>query len=518
MLRTPCRLSYLVLMVAGLSALGLYYEAPLQIVHLNRKLLVAEGPTSSTSGMTSFDKQQETVYQPSSSTQISAPHEVSTPWLTATTYPQRSMATSSDTVTEATSRDVPTIPHFRDPSLSNRTSKGYVLALDYWEQQTSASRNLQSLQCWAAQYNLSVVEPMMAGSTLRTPLHDRPIEHGFWFRDLFDLDMWNRLSSEKGHSGLVGWEEFLYSAPREVILVSFRHAYLEEIRQNLKKTSAQHKPPSQRVQEGCTTKWEATEKFFNKHHFTVIRRVCFNFVYGDKLSSRQFNTYLYGSLSPSSSTVVFSQWRGSGTPARVLIHDIKCGNTRIQEVVKPSQALILSVRQYQNTYLRGQPYIAIMARMEKVQALIKKSTHPPTLAQCFSKMLAAWSELKTHSGINTTLLAIDMGKFGSNSIHNVGRGSELRINFEQFFKTLYGTQFTPESWEDSFEHVAHTTDSGYVALLQKILVVQAQCVVFIGGGSFQKHAQSLYLRTHYKEQCGRIINECTPPNSLHDMT
>ena len=415
-----------------------------------------------------------------------------------------------------TTRDLPTAAVKPFPS---NESRGFALAVDYWEQQTSGSRNLQNLQCWAAQYNLSVVEPAMVGSLLRTPLHDHPVSKGFWFGDVFDLQMWNGLSSKKLHSELVAWETFLHTAPRDVILVSFKHAYPDEIKQNLGKISSSnssHTPPSQRVQKGCSAvNWEPAKEFLHRNHFHVVRQVCLNFAYGDKLSSEQFKSYLYGPLSPASSTVVFRQWRGTGPPARVLIHDAKCGNTRVQEEVGPSQQLLLAAERYQQRFLGGAPYIAVMARMEKVQSYLRKKMKGlPTLAQCFSKLLATWKETKQQSGLNTTLLAIDMGKFGSNSIHDAGKGSELNTRFEDFFSSVYGTELSLDGWENSFERVAHTTDAGYVALLQKVLVVQAKCVVFIGGGSFQKHAQSLYLQVHHTEQCVRIIRECTPVKNL----
>ena len=410
----------------------------------------------------------------------------------------------------------PAVSHLPSSSLSNWTA-GYVLAVDYWEQQTSGSRNLQSLQCWAAQYNLSVVEPVMARSVLRTPLSDHPLSKGFWFRDMFDLGMWNRLSSQRSHSQLVSWERFLGSAPRDIILVSFKHAYPDEIRQRLKKLGSSkgpHVPPSQRVKEGCSTNWNSAREFFNRHHFHVAREVCFNFDHGDKLSSEQFKSHLYGQLWPHSTTVVFRQWRGTGPPARVLIHDAHCGNTGIQEEVGPSRQLMLAATEYQQRFLGGGPYLAVMARMEKVKSHLKKSKGHLTMTQCFTKLLASWREVKEQSGLNRTFLAIDMGRYGSNSIHDTGEGSQLSAEFNKFFRALYGTGLSPSSWEESFEHVAHTTDSGYVALLQKVLVVQAKCVVFIGGGSFQKHAQSLYLQTHRTEQCVRIVRECTPAKNL----
>ena len=75
-------------------------------------------------------------------------------------------------------------------------------------------------------------------------------------------------------------------------------------------------------------------------------------------------------------------------------------------------------------------------------------------------------------------------------------------------------------WEDLFEDVAHTRDFGYVAALQKMLVAQAKCVVFMGGGAFQSHARSLYLKTHpHKERCIRDIKNCSfAPRNLPRMS
>ena len=278
----------------------------------------------------------------------------------------------------------------------------------------------------------------MSNSELRTPLNNQPItKKRFWFRDVFDIEMWNRLSLKKHHSVLVSWEKFLSSAPKDVILATTKCAFPHVIEQNLKSHSKKALTPFERVQQGCSITWHPVKGFLHKHHSNVVKEVCFNFAYGDKLSNKQFNSILYDSLSPSSTTLVFSQWR----------------------------------------------------------------------------------ETKENTGLNTTLLAIDLGKYGSSSILKAGKGSEMDVGFKNFFNTLYyGQNFTLHDWEESFKHVAHTTDSGYVAMIQKMLVVEAQCVVFIGGGYFQKHAQTLYVHSHHKKPCIRVIEECTRPTSLYNIT
>lgn len=552
MIRRLCRLKTLVAvaLLAALTAVGLFHQTHKDSVEREQSMAELPStphrilnvthsiPTSSNGSVINeqLNRQQHSPTVSYIQSPISQLKELTVRQrVTGTTGPIRMALT--DIATEQRQQQMTSQDSKRDevsqlvnPSLSNQTpqlvnpslSKGYVLAVDYWEQQTSGSRNLQNLQCWAAQYNLSVVEPAMIGSLLRTPLNDHLAGKGFWFRDVFDIDMWNRLSSEKLHSELVAWDKFLSSAPRDVILVSFKHAFPDEIKQRLRKLASSNLPPiapSQRIKEGCSANWDSARGFLNKNHFHVVREVCFNFAYGDKMSSQQFKSYLYGHLSPASSTVVFKQWRGTGPPARVLIHNAQCGNTRIQEEVGPSQQLLRIAARYQQMFLGGGPYLAVMARMEKVQSYLKKKKKGvPTLAQCFSKLLAAWREIKQQTGLNTTVLAIDMGKYGSNSIHGADKGSELNTKFEEFFRSLYGTELSWDHWENSFESAAHTTDSGYVALLQKVLVVQAKCVVFIGGGSFQKHAQSLYLQAHRTQQCVRIIKECTSARNLYTTT
>ena len=420
---------------------------------------------------------------------------------------------TTSAVLEVERKRIDTQTQSQTPERDGR-QRGYVLAVDYWEQQTSGSRNLQSLQCWAAQYNLSVVEPIISRSQLKTPLNNHVYKSRLWFRDFYDIEKWNRLSSGLKHSTLVGWEDFLTSAPRNVILVSFKHAFSKNIKQNLEQLSRSdhpHKLPSERVREGCPTNWDTIKQFLHTYHFKVAREVCFNFGYGDGLSGEEFRSHLYGSLSPSSSTVVFSQWRGTGPTSRVFIRDSKCENNYVQEKVGPSQHLLSHVQQYQQSYLGGGPYLAIIARMEKVQALLRsKGGHATSLAQCFFKLLTVWRDTRSQAGLNHTLLAIDMGKYGSNSIHHAGQGTELNARFKDFFKSLYG-RLSVEEWEESFEDVAHTTDPGYVAALQQMLAVQAKCIIFIGGGSFQKHAHTLYMNTHQRDKCVRIVDMCTYP-------
>lgn len=406
----------------------------------------------------------------------------------------------------------------------HNATRGYMLADDYWEQQSSGSRNLQLLQCWAGHLNLSVVEPFTEDSTFRTyltTLHpvNKQGQPELRFSDLFDLQTWNQKNQALGHAKLDRWEDFLINTPKEVITVQFKYAYVDEVHQNrkqLKNNPISSLQSSVRYKNGCPKGWprENQLQFLRSQHIRIVRNVCFNFEYGDFLTTEDFKKHIYDRFAPENTTVVFKQWRGTGGIGRVLVKDSPCHNTFIQEYIVPSQRLITDTQLYTLKYLTGSntTYIAIMARLEKSKITMRRDG---IVTYCLNKTISYWEQLKAESGIDTTFLSIDIGKYGSNSFRNTGDKSDLLTEFRKFFRRLYNNSLTVPTWERSFEEVSHSTDAGYIALLQKTIVTHAKCVIFVGGGSFQKHALHLYKSLHPRQDhCIRIVNECTLPKNL----
>ena len=393
--------------------------------------------------------------------------------------------------------------------VQSSTARGYVLAGDFWEQQTSGSRNLQNLQCWAGKLGISVVEPFMHNSVLKTSIHS---QNGMRFGDLFSLESWNRYSMKQQHAILVPWEDFLQGAPKNVIVANLKYEYLPAVKKNrqlVKQDPSKFPPLSEMYKTGCSKGWPDTRMYkqLKMAKFKVVRNVCFNFEYGNKLTTDEFNHDLYGSYSPNDVIVIFRQWRGTGPPARVLVTDSGCHNTFIQEHVGPSPRLVRVAEIYTQKYLKGGKYIAIMARLEKTKIAIPRKGIIPF---CFQQIIKYWNETKIETGIETTFLSIDIGKYGSNSFRNTGDETNLLEEFKKFTRQLYGESFSIPNWENSFEDVSHMTDAGYIALLQKVLVTGASCVIFVGGGTFQRHALRLYQMLHANEEpCIKIITECT---------
>ncbi len=69
-----------------------------------------------------------------------------------------------------------------------------------------------------------------------------------------------------------------------------------------------------------------------------------------------------------------------------------------------------------------------------------------------------------------------------------------------------------EEWENSFEVVAHTNQSAYIALLQLEVVTSAKCVLLAGCKSnFLVRAFNLYEQKHNQtSSCLKFLNSRIP--------
>jgi hypothetical protein len=395
-------------------------------------------------------------------------------------------------------------------------SQGYVLAVNYYEQQTMGLRNMMQLQCWAQSLKLKVVKPVMHDSFLRTPLDSSRQAQFLKFEDSFDLQDWSQHTEKLGYAPLVEWSDFLVRAPRDVVLVLFEHPSVSMLKSRQKSGQGLlHTPTTLQFTSGCSSKWPTASEshFFKSNGFRVVHTACFNFFYGDQLSLDTFNQHILSGHNPASVTVIMETWRGISSAQRVLLKDV-CQNTAlVQEHLSLSSHLSQKADQYIHKYLGGSQYLAIMGRLEISQLTVHKKV--PVVPFCLEETLSQWRDFKKEVHLERTFLAIDIGRYGSKKYRS-GLEPGLETAFHKFFQTLFGTSLTIKVWEKRFELVAGNRDAGYIGLLQKVLVTRAQCVLFVGGGAFQRHALHLYKQLHPdpKDQCYRIVKKCTRSNKL----
>jgi hypothetical protein len=338
---------------------------------------------------------------------------------------------------------------------------------------------------------MSVVEPFLSRSELRSPVDDRDVRRMSRFRDVYDIENWNSLSVGVNYSTLSSWEDFMHSAPRNLITVNLEYGTTKPRRERKGKSYRQ----------GCTSKgsWNRLVQFLKSKRFTVVRRVCINYAYVEKLTESEFHREVFGANKPTDSTVLFAAWRGL-LNNRMHITNSGCDRPTAHMEAEPSKQIILDARKYRETFLRTDNYVSIFVRMEKAM-----QSKEGNVTYCFHQTLDHWRKMVSDTGMNTTFLSADIGRLGSDTY----KFQEM-LAFSEFFSVIYGNQLTVKQWEATFERVSSLSQSGYIAMLQKTIASEAKCVLFVGGGSFQRNALQMYRKRHAgKDLCIHIVESCT---------
>ena len=407
------------------------------------------------------------------------------------------------------------------------TGSGYLIAtLSIYEQQTMATGSIVQLQCFASKLNLSVVQPLMKNSFFSTPLNWSEHADMLQMEDIYNMKEWREHTGGKGYAPLVRWEEFIDHAPRDVILVQMKHLTLDQIYYRRKRGNKFPRPVSEdkEYETGCDHRGvSAAFEILKQKKFRVIKKVCFNFEKGDNIPMDTYLRDLYGGANHSRVTVIMDEWRGFGGPQRVLIKEKICpGCLDYREYVNSSARVDGDAVQYADKYLtspNATAYLAIMARYEWTAMSLwytkgNKTDRYAIIPYCLQKTLDKLASMREEGAEGLpAYLSSDFGKYGSTTFsdHNYYKH---RKDLEDFVSSVYGGQLNISEWERTFESVVESTDAGYVAKVQQAIVARAKCVLFVGGGTFQRHTFHLYKQLHPDpaDWCVRVLKECTNPH------
>ena len=210
------------------------------------------------------------------------------------------------------------------------TSRGYILALKIYEQQTMATGNLLELQCFASKLNLSVVEPLIRDSSFTTPLDYTQQPDKLHMDDMYDMQLWRQHTDNMNYTSLAKWEEFMTHASPNVVLVQIKYPTVT-ILKGLRKSGVQllhdSPPDKEGFKEGCG--YKAVNLSFAKlergrRSFHVIHRACFNFLSRESIPLEVFRRELLQGHDPSNVTVIIDEWRGFGDNQRVISKEKLC--------------------------------------------------------------------------------------------------------------------------------------------------------------------------------------------------
>lgn len=392
-------------------------------------------------------------------------------------------------------------------------SSRYTLALSYFDQVTSALRRMSSLQCWASQFDMPVVEPLLPQNStfLGVPHSQDNPKSSLSLRDLFTLDTWNKYSLRTSKrrkppvsfSSLISWMEFVQCASRNVIAVQFIHKKMDS-----------RTPPC--AFENLHEHWPS---LFQPYGFRVVRRVCINMKeHKDLLSEDELKKLIFGDSSDPV-TVIFEEWRGiqSDITKGVSINvESSCTNvassTHLFNIITPSDSIAREAKRYIEKYLKGKMFVTVMLRLERfliydsdqghysLKELVKTLGCVPKL--CMSKQM---------------FVTTDMSMYGSQTVRKHYKNSLTAEYIQQVLDIFFSHDSFLEQ-EKHFKEISSVNNPAYISTLQKAIASHGDCVILVGGGNFQKQASiwhdkvpsrtPMVIKWMGPETCESLIDVC----------
>ena len=346
---------------------------------------------------------------------------------------------------------------------------GYVIGVSFWDQQTWSVGNILSLQCWAGHHGMVVAEPFMIDSKFGAPLTAEAMKHNdtmVRLGRLYDLDHWNEYSKKRGYAPMVEWKEFLHQAPRDIIIVKLKHAH-----------------------SSCSS-----DVLTMPYGFKAVKELCYEYKpHHIPLSIDNFTAYVFGNFSSSDVTVIFSEWSTTSVAGNVNLHTVKCQPTQTFYPIMPSKIVYDDANEYIHQHLSENSYIAVMLRMEWMVSRHYYQTVRNFTSSCLEQTLKRLQLIQNQTLLNSTFVAIDVGRFGSKTSERLNSDAVLEP-VQTFFRTVYGNSSSLQQWESTFEKIS--SSPGYIGFLQKVIATRAKCILLTGSGTFQRHALSMYKELH----------------------
>jgi len=407
-------------------------------------------------------------------------------------------------------------------------SRGYVLGWDFHESQTCASRNLLALVHWAGDLDLTVVEPCVHNSffnlascitssvvTGNSSSSKSQITPPLLFRDYFDVDYWNhQILSHNIGKPLIPWEKFIKDTPDKAIIV---YTWVVEG----KKLAVYIDDEIERDAIQCHRKNiedrpQFSKTLFSKLGINITREVCFRYDKFVPMDLKWFNRQIFGNYDTTSHILVlFTHWSGTFS-GRIYLNKPEYKHMKITDYLKHSPHVIKQSKKYTEHFLGGGSYVAVQLRTAKIARLLKDDQ-----GKSQEDILHYLSETCSHE-VSTALkkenskqlLALDLGRFGDGESSLYLTTDTVEKTVPQLVASVYGDTWNWTQWEDSFAQIAGTSDSGYIAMMQKVLVSNATCIIIGGKGEFHNTLINDY-KAKGKHYC--VHEVCKPPSRIQQF-
>ena len=241
----------------------------------------------------------------------------------------------------------------------------------------------------------------------------------------------------------------------------------------------------------------------------LVRRVCLSF-YKTIMHIDNFTSIIYGDFDSSDTMVWFYQWKDFVKTNRVRVfQEYFYRSPEILNMLHTSKKIADDSKNYIKNILRSEPgkYVAISIRTTLTAKHTPTINHTSFFHTCIDKLERAINSI---NGTDHVLfMSMDLGRFGDTAASSYM--SEGLINYikDRIFQVVYNNSLTMEQWEQSFIQASNgIADNGYIAAMQRTILVNGKCLMFGGGSNFQRNLLLSY-KENTNESC--LYEVCYEP-------
>lgn len=388
----------------------------------------------------------------------------------------------------------------------------YIITQTYGGQMTRGIRNMMLQQCWGASlgHTTYIVEPFLSHSNLYhsssfwTRLDEGKLHEAAKFSEYYDLQYYNEKSLQDKCLGLVTWENFLKDAPRNsVVLV------IPEQSCSLGSTK---RVPGVKLLSNCsfTNSFRDFIVGLKKYNFNIVKTVC---VHCSQLDSPLDIKELHNEISQAGQgiSLLINTGRNFAATSSWLRVPKVCRlseNPSTSTRLRPSLLVVNHSQYYKKTIIGHKHVVALMFRIERfLMQQRSQRTLQNNLTSCVNTALEIHDKVREEKDAGT-FLTLDIGRFGSHVMQHsravsrlASHGGDTMESITSLAKDtinhIYNGKFTLKTWEETFVEASNgITEMGYIAMLQRNIATEADCLILMGGGSFQQVAAYQYLKNH----------------------
>ena len=424
--------------------------------------------------------------------------------------------------------------------ISQVKKDSFFISLSYFEQLTCASHSLLSTGNVAQNLGAKVVIPFLLRSRLYgipDLIPDKEDPDIFYpLHTVYDINQLNATFHLLSNTYLVDFEDFLFNAPREIVMIDaiHRHVAPKELSLNsetiaklikIMKFYSYNVFDCSRIvfkhQQPLLEKIELMLRTSTRHlgveEFTITKYICINpaaDITTDELKEL---------IGPEPRTIMFTQWRGcaysrcnikmtgnitSSFRYRILYHANHSESMRrVKDVPLPlSNTVKLTALQYLHKFEIASPFISVHIRIEKLSR-VNARIHGHTA--CCLDILGSLLYVLKQKYFNNTLLITDIGDYGSDACYD-----KVCLPHSRWVKGMLNRMgLTPYHFNPDIIHSSKSP--AFASLVEMEMLAKGDVLIVMGQGSFKNLIVRDFLNSN---PINRLYRICTDGNVLNEFS